>query len=432
MRMIRSGRASRLTRMPEVGNGSAGTRGLSTQDWRLFLVLGSATVLGPASMDIYLPGLPELSRDLNVSPSEAQLTVTTFLIGLALGQLLAGPLSDVYGRRRPLIGAMAAFTVASLLCALAPNLSALSALRLMLGTMGAAGMAIGRAIVRDLSSGAAAARYLSRLVLLLGLSPLLAPSVGAQILEFTSWRGVFVALAVLGFALFLTTVKLLPETLPREHRRARGLGATGRTFAALLRTPRFLGFTLICGFTGGAMVAYVAGSSFLFEGVYGTSSQVYGLLFGLNAVFMVVGAQINAHLLGRLTPRRLLEFGLTAMTLAGVGLLVVVVLAPGAGVIAVIPPTALLQLSWSFVQANLIALALTNHPRDAGTAAALLGVSQYAIGAVVAPVAGLGGNHSALPMATVITGCGLAAVLTLRAIVPTLPRSPIAATAAEA
>lgn len=155
-------------------------------------------MLGPASMDIFLPGLPQLARDLGASPSAAQLTVTTFLIGLAFGQFLAGPLSDVHGRRRPLIAGMAAFAVASLLCAAAPNLYTLDVMRLIQGTMAAAGTAIGRAVVRDLYSGAAAARYLSRLMLIIGLGPILAPLVGGQILRFTSWRGVFVAIALLG------------------------------------------------------------------------------------------------------------------------------------------------------------------------------------------------------------------------------------------
>ena len=169
-------------------------------------------MLGPASMDIYLPGLPQLARDLGAGASLAQLTVTMFLIGLALGQFLAGPLSDVHGRRRPLIAGMAAFTVASLVCAFAPNIYALGAMRLVQGTMAATGLAVGRAVVRDLYSGAAAARYLSQLMLITGLGPIVAPLVGGQILRFTSWRGAFVAIALLGLVLVITTARLLPET----------------------------------------------------------------------------------------------------------------------------------------------------------------------------------------------------------------------------
>ena len=211
-------------------------------------------------MDSYLPGLPQVARDFAVSPSQAQVTLTTFLIGLALGQLLAGPLSDVHGRRRPLIAGMALFALASLVCALAPNIYALAAVRLFQGMLAAAGMAIGRAVVRDLYSGSAAARYLSRLMLIIGLGSILSPVIGGQILRFTSWRGIFVALVVVGAAMALIAALFLPETLSREERREPGLSVTLRTFGSLLLDRRFLGFVLIVGLGNGAMVGYVAGS----------------------------------------------------------------------------------------------------------------------------------------------------------------------------
>jgi DHA1 family bicyclomycin/chloramphenicol resistance-like MFS transporter len=428
-------RVARAVRRPDRelaltgGPGDGAAAGAQPGGLRLFLVLGSVTVLGPASMDIYLPGLPQLARDFGASPSRAQLTVTTFLIGLALGQFLAGPLSDVYGRRRPLIAGMAAFTVASLVCSLAPNLYALAAMRLVQGTMAAAGIAVGRAVVRDLYSGAAAARYLSRLMLIVGLGPILAPLVGGQILRFTSWRGVFVALALLGLALMLTGARLLPETLPHGRRRAAGLGETTRTFALLLVDRSFVGFVLITGLGSGAIFGYVAGSSFVLEDVYGASPQVYSVLFGMNAVFLVMGAQINTHLLGRLSPRRLLGFGLTTMVVAAIALLVVVPFR-GAGLAAVMPPLTLLMFSWSFIHANAIALALSDHPHVAGTAAALLGVSQFAFGAVVAPLVGIGGSHTALPMAVAVCACAIAAALALK-LVPPAPRPQVAAALSE-
>jgi MFS transporter, DHA1 family, multidrug resistance protein len=390
---------------------------------RLFLVLGSVTVLGPASMDIYLPGLPQLARDLGASASLAQLTVTMFLIGLALGQFLAGPLSDVHGRRRPLIAGMAAFTVASLVCAFAPNVYALGAMRLVQGTMAATGLAVGRAVVRDLYSGAAAARYLSRLMLITGLGPIVAPLVGGQILRFTSWRGAFVAIALLGLVLVITTTRLLPETHPRDRRRAAGLGETGRAFALLLADRSFVGFTLISGFGGAAAIAYVAGSSFVLEDVYGASPQVFSLLFGMNALFLVMGAQINAHLVERLSVRRLLGFGLTMMVIAGIGLLAVVPFR-GGGLLLVMPPLTLLMFSWSFIQSNAIALGLSNHPQIAGSASALLGVSQFAFGAVVAPLVGIGGANTALPMAIVVAACAVAAVIALKVLVK-IVRTPV-------
>jgi len=361
-------------------------------------------------MDAYLPGLPELARDFGVSPSAAQVTVTTYLLGLALGQLLSGPLSDVHGHRRPLVAGMAVFTVTTLACSLAPSLYVLAGMRLVQGTAAAVGVAVGRAIVRDLYAGAAGARYLSRLMMVIGLAPILAPIVGGQLLRFTSWRGVFVALAVLGLALTAIGARLLPETLPRERRRAAGLGITLRTFAQLLADRRFVGFVLIVGLGGGAMIGYVAGSSFVLQDVYGASPQLYGVLFGLNAVFLVAGAQVNAHLLATRSPRSLLRVGLVMLVVAGVALVVIVSL-PKAGLATVMAPLMLQMASWSFVQANALALALTDHPAVAGTAAALLGVSQYAFGAFTAPLVGLGGSGTALPMALVIAACAVGAAV---------------------
>lgn len=381
-------------------------------------------------MDSYLPGLPELAHDFDASASGAQVTLTTFLVGMALGQFLAGPLSDVHGRRRPLIAGMILFALTSLICSLAPSLYSLAAMRLVQGTLAAAGMAIGRAIVRDLYSGAAAARYLSRLMLIVGLAPILAPLVGAQILRFTSWRGVFVALACLGLVLTIVAARLLPETLSLENRRAPGYAVTLRTFRVLLANRRFLGFVLITGLGNGAMIGYISGSSFVLEDVYGASPQTYGVLFGLNALFLVLGAQINAHLVIRRSPQILLGFGLTTMIVAG-GVLLAVAPFPVVGLAAIMPGLSLLMFSWSFIQANTMALALTDHPRVAGTAAGLLGVSQFALSALVAPLVGLGGNDTALPMALVIAACGTGAVIAFRSLVQTTQPRQLATSLTE-
>jgi DHA1 family bicyclomycin/chloramphenicol resistance-like MFS transporter len=318
---------------------------------------------------------------------------------------------------------MAVFTVVSFVCAVVPNLYALVGLRLVQGMTAAAGMTIGRAIIRDLYSGAAAARYLSRLMLIVGLGPILAPIFGGQILRFTSWRGIFVALALLGLALTLMAVRLLPETLPAERRRASGLGETTRTFTLLLADRPFVGFALIIGFSSAAATCYVAGSSFVLEDVYGVSPQFYSLLFGLSAIVMVVGAQVNAHLLSSRSPRRLLGFGLAQLVLAATALLALAPF-PSAGLAIVMVPFALLMCSWSFIQANAIALALTDHPHIAGSAAALLGVSQNAFAAVVAPLVGLGGSDTLLPMATITGMCALAAALSFKLVPPDLQQQP--------
>jgi DHA1 family bicyclomycin/chloramphenicol resistance-like MFS transporter len=393
-------------------------------------VLGSVSAIGPAAMDAYLPGLPALADDFGASPSAAQVTLTTYLLGLALGQLLSGPLSDVHGRRRPLVAGIAVFTVATLVCSLAPSLYVLAGLRLVQGASAAVGVAIGRAIVRDLYAGAAGARYLSRLMLVIGLAPIVAPVVGGQLLRFTSWRGVFVALSLLGLALTVISARLLPETLPHERRRAAGLGITLRTFAQLLADRRFVGFVLIVGLGGGAMIGYVAGSSFVLQDVYGASPQLYGVLFGMNAVFLVVGAQVNAHLLATRSPRGLLRLGLAALIVAGLAFLVIVSV-PEAGLAAVTAPLTLLMASWGFIQANALALALTDHPDVAGTAAALLGVSQYAFGAVAAPLVGLGGSDTAVPMAVVIAACGIGSALAFGSLASGAPGRQVTAARSE-
>jgi MFS transporter, DHA1 family, multidrug resistance protein len=383
----------------------------------LFLVLGSVTVIGPASMDIYLPGLPALARDLEASPSAAQLTVATFLVGLGLGQLISGPLSDVYGRRRPLVAGIAVFTIASALCALAPNLVTLAAIRFVEGAAAASGMTLGRAIVRDLHAGTAAARYLSRLLLITGLGPILAPILGGQILRFTSWRGTFVALALLGTLLAFASLRLLPETLPPAQRH-KGLGRQTASFALpLLRDRSFVGLVLVAALSGGAMISWVTGSSFLLEKVYGASPQLYGLLFGATAVVLVAGAQLNARLLRTHSPRTLLSLGLATMLAAATSLSVVVSFRE-AGLPAVMPPLALLAASWGLIQPNAFALALTPYPKMAGTASALVGVAQFTAGALLAPLVGIRGDRSAVSLVIVIGVCSLASALALRNLVP--------------
>ncbi len=350
-------------------------------------------------MDIYLPGLPTLTREFGATESAAQLTVSLYLVGLGAGQLIAGPLSDVHGRRRPLMAALAVYIVATVLCAVSPSVALLVVSRLLQGMAASAGVVIARAMVRDLHAGAAAARYLSRLVLIYGLAPMLAPLVGSQILRFTSWRGVFVALVAAGAALLAVTAVWLPETHPHERRTPSSLRTTVRSLGGLLQHRRFVGYALALGFGTGAVVAYISSSPYVLQDHFGVSPQVFGVLFALNASAMVAGSQLNAMLLGRFSPRRLLVAAVGVMIAAATVLVVVAVqdlgLAPFAASLV------FLMATWGFVPANAIALAASDHPDVAGSASALLGLAQYGIGAVAAPVVGVGGT-SALPMAVVI------------------------------
>jgi DHA1 family bicyclomycin/chloramphenicol resistance-like MFS transporter len=377
---------------------------------RLFVLLGGLTAFGPLSIDMYLPALPAIGRDLAASESVIQLTLTACLVGLALGQIVAGPLSDRLGRRRPLLIGVAGYVLASLLCATAPAAPVLVAYRLLQGLAGAAGIVIARAIVRDLYVGSAAARYFSRLVLIMGLAPILAPVIGAQILRFTSWHGVFLTLAFIAALLWLGAAVALPETLPAARRSDGGLLGTLATFRALLADTRFIGYALSGGLAFGAMFAYISGSPFVLQGIYRVSPQTFSLIFGINALGFVVTSQINGSLVGRIPPARLLVAGLIMAATAGVALLLIVLIG-GLGLAAVLPPLFFLVSSVGFIVPNATALALSRRPNAAGTGSALLGVIQSGVGAAGAPLVGVAGISSALPMAAVIAVSGSGAIL---------------------
>lgn len=357
---------------------------------------------------MYLPALPAITRDLHASAAQVQLTLSACLLGLALGQVVIGPLSDAFGRRRPLLLGVAAYTLASLCCVVSPSIGALIVLRFIQGLAGAAGIVISRAIVRDLYSGVALARFFSLLMLVNGLAPVLAPLFGGQLLRFTSWRGVFVVLALLGAVLLLAATSL-GETLAPEDRHGGGLRATLATFRHLLGDRSFLGCALASGFGFAAMFAYISGSSFVLQDIYGVSPQLFSVFFGLNALGIMTAGQVNGRLVGRLAVDRLLFVGLGAVASGGLVLLAVVVIG-GIGLPGILPALFVVVASQGMVGPNTSALALADHPRTAGSASALLGVLQFAIGAVASPLVGVGGTTTALPMAIVIAVCGVCAL----------------------
>jgi DHA1 family bicyclomycin/chloramphenicol resistance-like MFS transporter len=369
-------------------------------------------------MDIYLPALPTVSRDFGVGASTADLTVTTFLIGLGVGQVIMGPVSDVLGRRRPLFVGTAVYLLATIVCVSASSAYVLVGARLLQGAGAAAGLVIARAIVRDLYSGSRAARYFSRLVLIIGMAPVVAPLIGGQLLQFTSWRGVFVAVLCLGLAILGAAARWLPETLPHERRRPGGLTETLHTFRALLRHRAFVGYAVTLGVGTSVVIAYVAGAPFVIEDVHGASPQLFSVLFGLNAVGMIISSQMNAHLVGRIEPRRLSVAAICVLLF--VGLLLVVVTLLRLGLWALMPCLFVLMATWGVIPANLMALALNDHPGAAGSASALLGLFQYGAAGLVAPLVGIGGQTSALPMALVIFGLSVCAVFSITM----LTRSP--------
>jgi DHA1 family bicyclomycin/chloramphenicol resistance-like MFS transporter len=284
-------------------------------------------------------------------------------------------------------------------------------------------MVIVSAVVRDLYAGAAAARLFSSLMLVVGLAPILAPLVGAQVLGVTSWRGIFLVLAVLSGLIAALVALGLRETLPPERRSDQGLGRTLQTMRALLRDRWFVGHALAGALGFGALFAYVAGSSFVLQGIYGVSPQLYSVLFAMNGLGLIAASQINARLVGRFGPARLLHAGLLAIAAAS-GTLLAVALTGGLGVGAVLAPMFVVVSSLSFVLPNSIALALADHAAVAGTASALLGASQFLMGALVAPLVGAGGTTSAVPMAAIMTLVALAALVTRHVAAGARRRSP--------
>lgn len=376
---------------------------------KLVVIIGALSAFGPLSIDMYLPGLPSLTQDLGGETWQAQLTLTACLLGLAGGQIVAGPLSDELGRKRPLVIGLFAYAVASLLCALSPSVPVLISLRLVQGSAGAAGIVIARAIVRDLYSGSEAARFFALTMAVNGLAPILAPILGGQLLNFTSWRGVFIVLTLIGLALLVAGIFGLQETLPPTRRRPGGIGLTLQTFGGLLTDRHFLGYALSSGLAFAAMFAYISGSPFVLENIFKVSPQTFSLIFAINALGIIITSQISGRLVDKVAPRKLLALGIGSV-FVGSWLLLLVVLA-GVGLVGVLPAFFLIVSSIGFIAPNATALALAPHPRIAGSASALIGVIQYVIGAAATPLVGLGGSSTALPMAILIAVLGSSAFL---------------------
>jgi DHA1 family bicyclomycin/chloramphenicol resistance-like MFS transporter len=376
---------------------------------RVVLVLGALIALGPATIDMYLPALPTLGEDLAATPAQVQLTLTGTLVGLGLGQLVLGPVSDAVGRRLPVLVGTAVHVVASLLCMVAPNVAVLGGLRLVQGLSAAAAAVVATAVVRDLYSGNTAAVVLSRLMLVLGVAPVLAPTVGGELLRLTDWRGVFGALAVLGALLLLMAATSLPETLPPSRRRTGGVVGTARAYRGLLRDRSYVGLVLVAGTAMAALFAYVSGSAFVLQDQYGLTEQQFGLVFGAGAVFLIAATQLNVRLLDRTGPAQIMTGGLVVGVLASAALLVVA--ATGGGLVPLLAALWTVLAAVGLVMPNAPALALARHARAAGTAAALLGALQFGVGAVAAPLVGVLGTD-ATAMGLVMLG-GMVTALAL-------------------
>ncbi len=381
---------------------------------RFVLVLGALIAIGPLTIDTYLPALPSITQDLAASESAVQFTLTGILLGMGLGQLVVGPLADAVGRRRPLIAGLALHIAASIFCAFAPTIELLTAGRVLQGLGNAAVAVVAMAMVRDQFAGSAAATMLSRLMLVMGLAPVLAPTLGGAILQVTSWRGVFVLLAIAGVMMVTLASFALRETLPPHRRRKLAFRPVMATYAALLRDRTFVGLVLISGLMFATLFSYIGGSSFVLQDIYGLSVAQFGLAFGLNSLGFLAGSQLNPFLLKRFEPRLLVRAGVTIGAVAALLMLAAAATGTG-GLVLILTPLWFILFACGLTLPNTPALALTRHGEAAGTAAALLGASQFVIGGAAAPLIGAMGSDSAVPMTLV-----MAITATLALVVATL------------
>ena len=376
-------------------------------------VLGALIAVGPLTIDLYLPALPAIRADLATSAAGVQLTITATMVGMAVGNLLVGPLSDLLGRRRPLLVGLLVHVVASVLCAVATDVTVLAALRVLQGVAVAAAGVIATAVLRDLCSGSVFARLLSRLLVIPTAAPIVAPSIGGVVLRWTEWRGVFVVLAVAVVVLIAVVVVALPETLPPDRRRPARLASTTDAFRTLTRDRTFVGFAVVAGLSMAALLAYVAGSSFVFQGEYGLSEQQFGFVFGAGAIGLVAATQLNVRLLRHFPPERILAGAM--LTGAATAVVLVVCTTTGLGGVAgVLVPLWLTIATVGLAFPNTPALAMSRHGAIAGTAAALLGAAQFGIGGAAAPLVGLFGTGTGtgtVAMATVIAAAMLPAAV---------------------
>ena len=374
-------------------------------------VLGALTALGPFTVDIYLPAFPIVEAEFGASTATVQVTLAATMIGFALGQLIVGPWSDRVGRRLPLILATSVHVIATLAVAFSPTIEWLIVLRVVQGLGAAAGAVVAMAVVRDLFTGVPMVRMLSRLALVSGLAPVLAPLIGSQLLLVTSWRGTFVVLAVFSAIVLVATALFVRETLPAARRREAGHSTTLQRFRVLLTDRAFVGTVLMADMNFSGLFVYLSFSPFLFQQVYTLDAQQFGLLFAVNSVAVIIGVQTSSYLARTIGPQWILA-GANILALVSASTIVLLDIA-GAGLVGVLIPLFFFILSCGLSFPCLTALALARHGSEAGTAASLLGAANFGIAAAVTPIVGLFGAECALPMGAVMLACAIVGGLML-------------------
>lgn len=380
--------------------------------FKLILILGALTAFASLSIDMYLPSFPTLEKELHTSSSSVQFSLAAFFIGMALGQAFYGPLADRFGRKRPLYAGISLYVLASLGCALAPNIETLIALRFVQAVGGCAGIVIARAMVRDLFDRQASARVFSQLTLVLGVAPILAPIVGGYVLKFFGWRAIFGILMAFGVSCLIASVVGLRETLPEAARSQHHQAIRGalRVYGQLLADRRFNGYALAGGIAQAGLFTYISGSPFVFIKLYGVPEQAYGLFFGVNAFGFIAASQLNHRLLARWKSDAILSR--TVMIIAGFGCWLLVIAATGwGGLWGLLLPLFGFIASLGFSFPNAVAGAMAHQAERAGSASALLGTIQFGAATIAGSLVGALHAHSAVPMAAVMAACGVLALL---------------------
>ncbi len=380
---------------------------------KLAVILGVLAAFGPLSIDTYLPALPTIAGEFGTTTAAVQQTLSAFFVGLSLGQLFYGPLSDRMGRRGPLLFGCAMYTVVSLGIVFASSVTGLMGLRFLQALGSSAGVVIGRSVVRDLFDERESARMYSFLVLVMGIAPITAPLLGGQLLIMFGWRSIFLVLAGFGLLCLLMVWFGLEESLPRERRTTTGLGSALRGYVALLGDRRYMGFALAGGLASAAMFAYISGSAFVFIELNGVPPAHFGFYFGANAFGLIAASQLNRSLLSRYTSTQLLTAALSVTAVSAL-MLFGVTLAGIGGFPLMLALLFITIASTGMVGPNATALAMAPYGRKAGSAAALLGATQFMAGALAGTLVAILANGTALPMTGVIALCGVSAWLILR------------------
>ncbi|WP_409253212.1 Bcr/CflA family efflux MFS transporter [Bacillus sp. SCS-153A] len=364
-------------------------------------LLGILGVLGPLNIDMYLPSFPGIASDLGASASQIQLSLTSCLIGLAAGQIVVGPISDAKGRRSPLLLFIFLFALSSILCAVAPNISVLIAARFLQGFTASAGVVLSRAVVRDVFSGRELTKFFALLMVINATAPMVAPITGGAILllPFATWNTIFYFLGLIGFLIVGVIALKLKETLPPEKRIPSSLGSSVRTIGSLLTDRSFIGYALTVGLIHGGSFAYVAGTPFVYQGIYGVSPQAFSILFGINGLAIITGSFLIGRLGGIIHERKLLRSAvIIAVSATSFLLLITIIQGPLA---AVVIPIFIYMTTMGMILTSTFTLAIEHQGHRAGSASAVLGMIPLVIGSIVSPLVGIN-ETTAVPMGAVL------------------------------